>query len=70
MRPATAAPPRPRLISSTVAGVARRPITTEDQSATFIELFFDLVFVYAVTQTVGLAHEELSWAGATRGLAA
>jgi hypothetical protein len=28
-----------------------------------IELFFDLVFVYAVTQTVSLVHEELSWAG-------
>jgi low temperature requirement protein LtrA len=36
-----------------VSAVARRPLTTtEDQSATFIELFFDLVFVYAVTQTV------------------
>jgi low temperature requirement protein LtrA len=46
------------------AGVAQRPITTtEDQSATFIELFFDLVFVYAVTQTVSLAHEDLSLAG-------
>jgi low temperature requirement protein LtrA len=46
------------------AGVAQRPITTtEDQSATFIELFFDLVFVYAVTQTVSLLHEDLSWAG-------
>jgi len=42
----------------------KRPITTtEDQSTTFIELFFDLVFVYAVTQTVSLVHEELSWAG-------
>jgi low temperature requirement protein LtrA len=42
----------------------KRPIaTTEDQSTTFIELFFDLVFVYAVTQTVSLAHEELSWVG-------
>ena len=46
------------------AGVAQRPITTaEDQSATFIELFFDLVFVYAVTQTVSLIHEDLSWVG-------
>jgi low temperature requirement protein LtrA len=46
------------------AAVAQRPITTtEDQSATFIELFFDLVFVYAVTQTVSLLHEDLSWAG-------
>ena len=42
----------------------KRPITTtEDQSTTFIELFFDLVFVYAVTQTVSLVHEKLSWAG-------
>ena len=40
-----------------------RSLTTEDQSATFIELFFDLVFVYAVTQTVSLLHEDLSWAG-------
>ena len=40
------------------AAVAQRQITTtEDQSATFIELFFDLVFVYAVTQTVSLLHE-------------
>jgi low temperature requirement protein LtrA len=47
-----------------VSAVIRRPITaTEDQSTTFIELFFDLVFVYAVTQTVSLVHEELSWAG-------
>jgi low temperature requirement protein LtrA len=44
--------------------VASRPITTsEDQSTTFIELFFDLVFVYAVTQTVSLVDQELSWAG-------
>ena len=47
-----------------MSAVRRRPITTtEDQSTTFIELFFDLVFVYAVTQTVSLVHEELSWAG-------
>src|SRR3712207_9007150 len=37
------------------------PYTTLFRS--FIELFFDLVFVYAVTQTVSLAHEDLSWAG-------
>jgi low temperature requirement protein LtrA len=44
--------------------VAQRQITTtEDQSATFIELFFDLVFVYAVTQTVSLLHHDLSWVG-------
>ena len=44
--------------------MAQRQITTtEDQSATFIELFFDLVFVYAVTQTVSLLHHDLSWSG-------
>jgi low temperature requirement protein LtrA len=63
--PPIAAPPwpgRPRRLG--VLAVMRRPITTtEDQSTTFIELFFDLVFVYAVTQTVSLVHEELSWAG-------
>ena len=32
----------------------------EDQNATFIELFFDLVFVFAVTQMVGLLHHGLS----------
>jgi low temperature requirement protein LtrA len=49
--------------------VTRRPITTtEDQSTTFIELFFDLVFVYAVTQTVSLVHQELSWVGVTHAV--
>lgn len=33
----------------------------EDQSVTFVELFFDLVFVFSVTQLVGLLHEGLSW---------
>ena len=52
-----------------VSAVGRRPLTTtEDQSATFIELFFDLVFVYAVTQTVTLVHEDLSWAGLGRAV--
>jgi low temperature requirement protein LtrA len=46
-----------------VAVAQRQITTTEDQSATFIELFFDLVFVYAVTQTVSLLHHDLSWAG-------
>jgi low temperature requirement protein LtrA len=52
-----------------VSAVGRRPLaTTEDQSATFIELFFDLVFVYAVTQTVSLVHEDLSWTGLGRAV--
>ena len=32
----------------------------EDQSATFVELFFDLVFVFSVTQVVGLLHDGIT----------
>jgi low temperature requirement protein LtrA len=40
-----------------ILSMSPRPITSpEDQSATFIELFFDLVFVYSVTQVVGVLH--------------
>ena len=42
--------------------MSSKPIVSpEDQSATFIELFFDLVFVFSVTQVVGLFHGELNW---------
>lgn len=33
----------------------------EDQNVTFVELFFDLVFVFSVTQVVGLLHGGLDW---------
>jgi hypothetical protein len=39
----------------------RSVVSPEGQSATFIELFFDLVFVFSVTQTVSLLHGELRW---------
>lgn len=29
-------------------------ISPEDQTVTFVELFFDLVFVFSVTQVVGI----------------
>ena len=32
-----------------------------DQKATFIELFFDLVFVFSVTQVVSLFHDGITW---------
>ena len=52
-----------------MANVATRSITSpEDQSATFVELFFDLVFVFAVTQVVGLLHDGLTWASAARAV--
>jgi low temperature requirement protein LtrA len=52
-----ALPPRPR---PSAAG----PLSTaEDQSATYVELFFDLVFVYAITQLVVLLAHDVSWVG-------
>jgi low temperature requirement protein LtrA len=32
-----------------------------DQKVTFVELFFDLVFVFCVTQVVSLLHEGVTW---------
>jgi len=40
----------------------------EPQPVTFVELFFDLVFVFAVTQTTVALADDLTWAGAVRGL--
>lgn len=46
---------------------SRRPRTsTEPQGATFIELFFDLVFVYALTQVTTLVVHDFTWGGAAR----
>lgn len=42
--------------------------TTEDFSVTPLELFFDLVFVYALTQVTGLMAEDLSARGVVNGL--
>lgn len=36
-------------------------VSPEDQRPTFVELFFDLVFVFAVTQVVSLLHHGLEW---------
>ena len=34
---------------------------TEDRSASFVELFFDLVFVFGITQIVASIHGHLDW---------
>jgi len=39
-----------------------------EQRVTPIELFFDLVFVYAITQVTTLMSEDLTWRGLGRGL--
>jgi low temperature requirement protein LtrA len=40
---------------------AQSIVSPEDQRVTFVELFFDLVFVFCVTQVVGLLHDGLTW---------
>lgn len=42
--------------------------TSEDQSVTTLELFFDLVFVFALTQITALMAHDLSWPGVIRGV--
>lgn len=41
----------------------RSIVSPEDQKVTFVELFFDLVFVFSVTQVVGVLHHHLDWGG-------
>ena len=36
-------------------------VSPEDQRVTFVELFFDLVFVFSVTQTVGILHDGIAF---------
>jgi low temperature requirement protein LtrA len=43
---------------------SRSIVSPEDQRVTFVELFFDLVFVFSVTQIVGLLHDGVDWAHA------
>ena len=38
------------------------------QAVTFVELFFDLVFVFAVTQVTSLTAADLTWSGIARSL--
>jgi low temperature requirement protein LtrA len=43
-------------------------VSPEDQKVTFVELFFDLVFVFSVTQVVDLLYHNLGWAGAGQAI--
>jgi len=53
-----------RARARTVAGL-RAPA---DQQVTFVELFFDLVFVFAITQVTKVVVEDLTWGGAGEAL--
>src|SRR5688572_24468985 len=47
----------------------KRPVLAmSDQPVSFAELFFDLVFVYAITQVVHLFHGEFDWVHAGRAI--
>ncbi len=47
----------------------RRPLhAPDDQAVTFVELFFDLVFVFAVTEITALTASHLTWSGVARSL--
>lgn len=43
------------------ATTEHRSPSTEDRSASFVELFFDLVFVFGITQVVASIHGHLDW---------
>ena len=49
-----------------ISGMPAEPLT--ELRATPLELFFDLVFVFAVTQVTGLMSDDPTWAGLARGL--
>src|SRR5918994_5223933 len=43
-------------------------VSPDDQKVTFVELFFDLVFVYSVTQVAALLHGHVDWRSAGSAL--
>jgi low temperature requirement protein LtrA len=47
----------------TTDSAGRQWTATEAQGATFVELFFDLVFVFAVTSVTSLLLHDLTWTG-------
>jgi low temperature requirement protein LtrA len=47
-----------------MASSAQAITSAEDQRASFVELFFDLVFVFSVTQVVSLLHHGFHWSAA------
>jgi low temperature requirement protein LtrA len=47
---------------------ARSIVSPDDQRVTFVELFFDLVFVFAVTQVVQVLHDGFGWGAVGRAV--
>ena len=63
------APQDPAVVRSRSGGRRARIVPTgEGHTVTTLELFFDLVFVFAITQVTAFMAEELGWRSALRGL--
>ncbi len=56
-------------MSSTQTSHQHERVVGEDHSVTPLELFFDLVFVFALTQVTTLLADDLTWVGMLRGFA-
>lgn len=52
-----------------VSGIDREDVGDQEQEVTPVELFFDLVFVFAMTQVTGFLAHHVTWAGILRGVA-
>ena len=55
-------------MEATTTPLAREPEPTEEDRVTPLELFFDLVFVFAFTQVTGLMAAHTTWEGLAQGM--
>ncbi|WP_327677201.1 low temperature requirement protein A [Kitasatospora sp. NBC_00458] len=55
-------------VSAGEAPAGAVPAEAEEKRVTWAELYFDLVFVFAITQVSGLLHHHHDWAGVARAL--
>jgi low temperature requirement protein LtrA len=55
-------------VSIAVASAEPEPLVESEQRVTSLELFFDLVFVFAITQVTAMLAEDPTWTGLGRGL--
>lgn len=53
----------------TGSGTDREDVDEQEQDVTPVELFFDLVFVFAMTQVTGFLAHHVTWVGMLRGVA-
>src|SRR6185437_13352415 len=59
---------RPRRVSAQPESLVAADAILDERRTTPVELLWDLVFVFAVTQVTALLAKDLSWAGLGRGM--